>query len=95
LTKETLKIIYQTDFKNIGNIPFYEDLEKKKKLIQLEKNGQTSTLIPLLENYVSQFGIQNFVDQQDYIWKLAQLLAKIFFLPKVRFFFKKNLLLNF
>jgi outer membrane protein OmpA-like peptidoglycan-associated protein len=78
---------YQTDFKNIGNIPFYEDLEKKKKLIQLEKNGQTSTLIPLLENYVSQFGIQNFVDQQDYIWKLAQLLEQSGQFEKAKFYY--------
>jgi outer membrane protein OmpA-like peptidoglycan-associated protein len=64
---------YQINFKNLGVIPFYVNHEQLKHIQKYEDNKEYTKLLPLLEEYVSSFGIQNFYTNTTMIWKLAQL----------------------
>ncbi len=63
-------------FKNIGNIPFYYDDAKRKQILKTDKNGDYEKLIPLLEDYVSHFGCENFLRDYELLWMLGQLYEK-------------------
>lgn len=78
---------YQLNFQNFGKLAFFENYEARKKIIQLEKDGKTSELTRQLEQYIQQFGIENFKNQKEMIWKLAQLLEKQNDIPKAKFYY--------
>lgn len=78
---------YQVNFKNFGNIPFYNNPDQRKRIGQLEKDGKTNELIRELEQYVQQFGIENFKNQKESLWKLAQLFEKQGDLQKAKFYY--------
>lgn len=78
---------YQVNFKNYGNIPFYNNPDQRKRIGQLEKEGKTTELIRELEQYVQQFGIENFKNQKESLWKLAQLFEKQGDLQKAKFYY--------
>jgi outer membrane protein OmpA-like peptidoglycan-associated protein/Tol biopolymer transport system component len=78
---------YQVNFGNFGKLPFFENNEMRKKIIQLEKEGKISELTNQLEQYIQQFGIENFKNQKDMIWKLAQLLEKQNDISKAKFYY--------
>jgi outer membrane protein OmpA-like peptidoglycan-associated protein len=65
---------YGIDFKNLNVIFFYEDAKKLAKINELEKKSASiKELLPVIEDYVSNFGIRNFYMDTDLLWKLAQL----------------------
>ena len=78
---------YQVTFKNFGIIPFYNQPEQRKKIAQLDQEGKIAELSKALELYVQQFGIDNFKNQKEYVWKLAQLLEKQGELSKAKFYY--------
>ena len=63
----------QIIFPNINKIPFYYNEEELKTIKTLEKNKKLIELQIALENYVSNFGIQNFSRNTEMIWNLGQL----------------------
>jgi hypothetical protein len=64
---------YQILFKNINVIPLYTNIEALKLIHKCEEKHDYKQLLPLLEAYVSNFGIQNFYTNTNLLWKLAQL----------------------
>jgi hypothetical protein len=64
---------YQIPFKNINVIPLYTNIEALKQIHKCEEKKDYKQLLPLLESYVSNFGIQNFYTNTSLLWKLAQL----------------------
>jgi hypothetical protein len=64
---------YQIHFKNLGIIPYYVNHEQLKHIQKYEDFKDYEKLLPLLEEYISNFGIQNFYTNTTMIWKLAQL----------------------
>ena len=64
---------YQIRFKNVGLIPFYYDEKKIRQIKLAEKANDHRNIRPLLEDYVQNFGIENFSRNDDLLWKLAQI----------------------
>ncbi|MDB5273863.1 MAG: yiaD [Chitinophagaceae bacterium] len=60
-------------FPNVNKIPFYFNQDELKKISALEKKKDFVALLPVLEQYVRNFGIQNFSRNIDMLWKLGQL----------------------
>lgn len=60
-------------FKNINRVPFYYSKKEYKKLRQYNEKKEWDKLYPLLRNYVSKFGIENFYKNTYWIWRLAKL----------------------
>jgi outer membrane protein OmpA-like peptidoglycan-associated protein len=63
---------FQFTFKNIGQ-GFYYNEEQLKQIKKLEEKKDYAKLVPLMENYVSNFGVQNFFRNTNMIWRLGQL----------------------
>ncbi|MGV3640137.1 MAG: OmpA family protein [Adhaeribacter sp.] len=64
------------DFPNLNKLPFYADKRKLRTIQKLEKKKQYSKALPLLQEYVSKFGIENFYKNTSLLWRLAQLYEK-------------------
>jgi hypothetical protein len=64
---------FQINFKNLGIIPLYNNHEQLKLIKKYEDHKDYLKLLPILEEYVSNFGIQNFYTNTTILWKLAQL----------------------
>lgn len=60
-------------FPNLNKKPFFVDINLLKKIQKFERQKKYDKLLPLLEEYVMQFGIQNFYKETRYLWRLAQL----------------------
>lgn len=60
-------------FENINVIPYYFHKRKLKRINRHQKKNRTHKLISELEEYVSQFGIQNFYKDTKMLWILGQL----------------------
>lgn len=60
-------------FKNINGDPVYYDKKLQSKIEELDKAQKWEELYPLLTEYVSNFGTQNFAHQTYYLWRLAKL----------------------
>lgn len=69
-------------FTNINKNPVYIDTKLQKKIEKLDQERDWEALYPLLKEYVSNFGTQNFAHQTYYIWRLAK-LTEIFASPQV------------
>ena len=67
-------------FKNINGNPVYYDKKLQSKIEELDKAQKWEELYPLLTEYVSNFGTQNFAHQTYYLWRLAK-LTEIFGSP--------------
>lgn len=61
------------EFKNINKKAEYFNKSKYKKILELEEEQDYVKLYPLLKEYVSNFGIQNFYKDTKLIWRLAKL----------------------
>ena len=61
------------DFPNINKIAFYEDKKALRAIQRAERKHQYPVARALLEQYVGQFGIDNFYRNTDLIWHLGQL----------------------
>lgn len=68
-------------FKNINGEPVYYNKKLQNKIEELDKAEKWEELYPLLVEYVSNFGTQNFAHQTYYIWRLAK-LTEVFGSPE-------------
>ncbi|MFD2245958.1 OmpA family protein [Pontibacter ruber] len=64
------------DFPNINKIAYYRDKKKLSAIQKLEKRKQYKQALPLLEAYVSNFGIDNFYKDTQLLWRLGQLYER-------------------
>ncbi|MDX5443687.1 MAG: hypothetical protein LPJ89_07910 [Hymenobacteraceae bacterium] len=64
------------DFPNVNKIPFYENKKKLREIRKYEKRKDWKKVRPLLEEYVRNFGIENFYKNTNMLWRLAQLLER-------------------
>ena len=61
------------DFKNINKIPYYYDQREIRKIKNFEEREDWEKLYPVLRDYVSSFGIENFYKSTYWLWRLAKL----------------------
>jgi hypothetical protein len=64
------------DFPQINIKPYYVDKRKLRAITKLEKKKNWTKALPLLQDYVSKFGIENFYKNTSLLWRLAQLYEK-------------------
>src|SRR5687768_10381758 len=60
------------DFPQINIKPYYVDKRKLRAITKLEKKKNWTKALPLLQDYVSKFGIENFYKNTSLLWRLAQ-----------------------
>ncbi len=63
-------------FPNLNKIPFYRDAKKLASIYKLEKRKEYAAALPLLEDYVNNFGIENFYRDTYLLWRLGQLYER-------------------
>jgi hypothetical protein len=63
---------WQPVFTNL-NGPYYFDAKKLKEIQKLLDADDQKALLPLLEDYVSHFNVNNFIRDIQLLWKLGQL----------------------
>ncbi len=63
-------------FKNIGKLEYFHNEAKLKNINKQNGKANDEELMLLLEDYISQFGTQNFGTNNDMLWMLAQLYEK-------------------
>jgi flagellar motor protein MotB/uncharacterized protein (DUF433 family) len=74
LNSDTLSIeITDIVFKNINRVSFYTNPKLLREIEELDQQKDWKALYPLLQEYVSNFGVQNFAYQTYYLWRLAKL----------------------
>ncbi|MER2996051.1 OmpA family protein [Pontibacter populi] len=74
--KKAPKQEVQITFPNLNKTPYYHDAKKLATIQKLEKKRRYNEVLPLLEAYVNNFGIENFYKDTPLIWRLGQLLEK-------------------
>lgn len=79
---------WQLSFPNLEKVPFYYNEEELARLKKLEAKKDYLNLMLGLEQYVRQFGIQNFSRNTSMIWKLAQLYEMYQFKDKALFTYR-------
>ncbi len=75
--KDTKSTINLLNFPQINQINYYQDPSLLSKIESLEKAGKKEELFEALKIYVNNFGVQNFIQDGQLIWKLG-LLAEEF-----------------
>lgn len=75
-------------FQNIGVIPYFFKKKDLKKINKHQKKNRTDKLIVELEEYVSQFGIQNFHQDGKMLWILGQLYEQSGRLEDAKFLYR-------
>lgn len=63
----------QLYFPNLHKTSYYHDRKQLSLIQRLERRKQYDKVLPLLEAYVQNFGIQNFYKDTDLLWRLGQL----------------------
>ncbi|MDX2002922.1 MAG: OmpA family protein [Chitinophagales bacterium] len=63
-------------FVNLSSTTYYRDEKKIKELAKLEEAKDFDKLIPALEGYISHFAGENFGQDYQLMWRLAQLYEK-------------------
>ncbi|WP_240731630.1 hypothetical protein [Hymenobacter radiodurans] len=63
-------------FPNVNRIAYYQDKKALKEIQRAEKRKNWTQARKLLEAYVHQFGIQNFIKDTPMLWRLAQLCER-------------------
>jgi len=61
------------DFPNVNKLLYYSNLKDIRKIRHYDEHKDWQKLYPLLRNYVSQFGIENFYKSTYWLWRLAKL----------------------
>lgn len=69
----TSYINYSFNFKNINKIGYYRSESGLNSIAKYEKKTDFKKLLAVMEEYVSNFGIQNFYRDTQMLWRLAQL----------------------
>ena len=64
------------DFLNVNRIPFFEDKKALREIAKAEKRKNWTAARSLLEQYVAQFGIENFYKNNMMLWRLGQLYER-------------------
>ena len=64
---------FQFDFKNINKIPYYYNSEELITIKKYEQSRDYVKLLPVLERYVANFGIENFSRDSEMLWRLGNL----------------------
>ena len=64
-------------FPNVNKIAFYGNKKDFKKIKQYNEKKDWEALYPLLKNYVSKFGVENFYKNTYLIWRLAKLTESL------------------
>ncbi|MFD3002552.1 OmpA family protein [Pontibacter toksunensis] len=64
------------NFPNLNKIPYYHEPRKLAAIQKLEKRKRYAQVLPLLRQYVKNFGIQNFYKDTHLLWRLGQLYEK-------------------
>ena len=72
-TLSVKKSEFQFDFKNINKIPYYYNAEELAIIKKYEHSRDYVKLLPVLERYVSNFGIENFSRDSEMLWRLGNL----------------------
>ncbi|MHA6249150.1 OmpA family protein [Pontibacter sp. CAU 1760] len=67
---------YQPEFPNLNKIPYYHEPKALATIHKLEKRRKYDQVLPLLEQYVRNFGIQNFYKDTQLLWRLGQLYER-------------------
>ncbi len=67
------KLSYLLSFPNVNKVPYYTDKQAKGRIQKLIAQRDDQSLYPLLFEYVSHFGIENFFKDNYLIWQLAKL----------------------
>lgn len=60
-------------FSNLNKLPYYQNKRKLRLINKLERRKQWEKVLPLLQDYVNNFGIENFYKNTTLLWRLAQL----------------------
>jgi hypothetical protein len=63
-------------FVNVNKIPYFEDKKAYRAIEKAEKQRNFRLAARLREQYVAQFGIENFYRNTDQLWRLGQLLER-------------------
>jgi outer membrane protein OmpA-like peptidoglycan-associated protein len=74
---DTLSGVDLFSFPNINKLFYHFDSKQQSKIDRLEKKFEWEKLLPLLEGYVGQFGIQNFYKDTQMLWRLGQLYERL------------------
>jgi len=61
------------DFNNVNKIPYYFNLKEIKKIRHYENRQEWEKLYPILKEYITLFGIENFYKSTYWLWRLAKL----------------------
>ena len=61
------------NFSNVNRIPYYYNPKDVRKIRHYEEKKDWEKLYPLLRDYVSSFGIENFYKSTYWLWRLAKL----------------------
>jgi outer membrane protein OmpA-like peptidoglycan-associated protein/tetratricopeptide (TPR) repeat protein len=61
------------EFPNLNQKPYFSDQDLMRKIQKWERQKKYDKVLPLMEEYVMSFGIQNFYKDTRYLWRLAQL----------------------
>ncbi|MGV3588979.1 MAG: OmpA family protein [Adhaeribacter sp.] len=64
------------DFPNLNKIPYYENRRQKGAIRKLERRKDWQKSLPLLQAYVSNFGVENFYKDTPMLWQLGQLYER-------------------
>ncbi|WP_192820085.1 OmpA family protein [Rufibacter sp. LB8] len=64
------------DFPNINETPYYFHKGKLAQIQKLEQRQNWEKVMPLLEEYVGNFGIENFYKDTKLLWRLGQLYER-------------------
>ncbi|MCS7073096.1 MAG: OmpA family protein [Bacteroidia bacterium] len=64
---------YYRDFPNINVVSYYTDEKLRKKIDNAEKSRDTLALDSLLGKFIHSWGILNFTNDVEYLWKYGQL----------------------
>jgi hypothetical protein len=65
------------EFPNLNKLAFYQNSSKLNAILKLEKKQNWAKVLPLLEEYVGNFGIDNFYRDTKLLWRLGQLYDKL------------------
>ena len=88
----TLKQDNTIPFKNLNKLPFFEDKKALAKIRRAERRKDVKALLPLLESYVGNFGIENFYRDTRLLWRLAQVNEGVGNLDRAKMYY--NLVLK-
>ncbi|ALJ01154.1 hypothetical protein DC20_02950 [Rufibacter tibetensis] len=65
------------DFPNINRVPYYYNKSKYASILKLEKKKAWDKALPLLAEYVGNFGVDNFHKDTKLLWRLGQLYERM------------------